>query len=98
VTGIALIDHSSHFEGKTRNWSVHHNRVIQRGASNAGRNGLFDAHNQNLITLPAANNHYDYNEYHVATVGGLYYECDNAKTLTTMRAAGHEVNGTEGII
>jgi hypothetical protein len=95
--GIALIDHAFHFEGKCRNWYVHHNRIFHRGNTN-GRTGLFDLGNANLITQPAANNHFDFNEYHVVTTGTTYYECDGVKTLTTMRAAGHEVNGTEGII
>jgi hypothetical protein len=96
--GVGLLDHSGHAPLATRNWSIHHNRFYIRGTGSQGRTGLFDPSNLNLITLAGANNHFNYNEYHVATVGGTYYDCDGAKTLTTMRAAGHEINGTEVVI
>jgi hypothetical protein len=97
--GVALIDHTAHFEGGSRNWYAHHNRIYMRGTVAQGaRSGLFDPHNMNKITLAGANNHFNFNEYHVATVGGTYYEADGSKTLTTFRTAGHEAAGTEVVI
>jgi hypothetical protein len=99
--GIGLLDHGGHPSGlRTRNWSVHHNRVYTRGPAVNGlaRSGLFDPYNLNLITLAGANNHFDYNEYHVASVGGAYYDADGSKTFTTFRTAGHEANGSEVVI
>jgi hypothetical protein len=99
ANGVALIDGTWHPEAATRNWSVHHNRIYERGTvAQAARTGLYDVSNRNLITSVAANNHFNYNEYHVATVGSTYYIADSAMTFAQFRAAGHEANGTEVVI
>jgi hypothetical protein len=99
ANGVALIDGTWHFEGGTRNWSVHHNRIYQRGTvAQAARTGLYDVSNRNLITDAGANNLFDYDEYHVATTGGTYYIADSAMTFAQFTAAGYEASGTEVVI
>jgi hypothetical protein len=99
ANGVALIDGTWHPEAATRNWYVHHNRIYERGSvAQAPRSGLYDVSNRNLITAPAANNHFDFNEYHVATVGSTYYIADSTMTLAQFRSAGHEAFGTEVVV
>jgi hypothetical protein len=99
ANGVALIDGSWHPEAATRNWYVHHNRIYERGSvAQAPRTGLYDVSNRNLIAAPAANNRFDFNEYHVATVGSTYYICDSTMTLAQFRSAGHEASGSEVVI
>ena len=96
ATACILYDHSGQAPSEqTRNWYVHHNRLWQRAASGVtGRCGLADPHNEDNITDVAANNLFDFNEYHVADDTGAYWEADGSKTFAQFQAAGHEANGS----
>ena len=60
--------------------------------------GLFDPHNENLITQVGAQNNFDWNEYHVLTPSGTYYEHDGSYTFAGFQARTEETHGSESSI
>jgi hypothetical protein len=85
VTGydapIVLLNHSVHPNPeRTRNWYVHHNRMWARQTlASRCRIGLADsssAPKAGDIGSSSANNRFDFNEYHVADINGIYWEHD----------------------
>jgi len=106
---IVLYNHSVHADPeRTRKWYIHHNRMWIRGASGTSRTGLVDtctpasAKEGDIGTSPGAPGAclFDFNEYHVADINGLYWkhetsnQAPGARTWDQFRAQGHETNGT----